>query len=81
MKAVLAPVSLAAAVLLGLSSCVYPPPPPPYLEPVPPPPYVAPVPPPPPVAYRHCPLGWHWVRAHRNAAGRWIRGHCAPNRP
>ena len=76
-----APGAIAAVVLLGLSSCVYPPPPPPPFSPVPPPPYVAPMPPPPPpIAYRHCPPGMHWVRAHRTAAGHRIRAHCAPNR-
>ena len=68
-----------AVTVAGLSSCVYVPPPgEPY--PAPPPPYVAPVPPPPYVTYRRCGPGWHWVRAHRNRAGRWVRGHCAPNR-
>src|SRR5439155_9447019 len=78
MKAVLASSTVAAIMLFGLASCVYPPPPPPPpASPVPPPPYAAPMPPPPPppVAMRHCPPGMHWVRAHRMPNGRWVRGH------
>lgn len=26
-----------------------------------------------------CGAGRHWVGGHRDAAGRWIPGHCAPN--
>jgi hypothetical protein len=84
MKSVLAPGALSLVLALGLSSCLYPPPPPPY-GPAPymapaPGPYVVPAPVPPPVVYRHCAPGWHWIRAHRNRWGRWVRGHCAPNR-
>src|SRR6478752_1146663 len=38
-----------------------------------------PPPPPPRVAYRGCGPGAHWVRAHYNRVGHWVRGHCAPN--
>jgi hypothetical protein len=27
-----------------------------------------------------CGRHMHWVPAHRNRYGRWVRGHCAPNR-
>jgi hypothetical protein len=41
-----------------------------------------PPPPPPPhrVAYRRCGWGWHWVRPHADRFGRWVPGHCSPNR-
>ena len=86
MKSLMASGALSIVVALGLSSCLYPPPPPPPPAPAPflapaPGPYVAPVPVPPrPVVYRHCHRGWHWVRGHHNRYGRYIRGHCAPNR-
>src|SRR5439155_21310588 len=85
MKSVIPAATLAGAIILGLSACVYvPPPPPPLGLPPPPiaapPPYAMPAPLPPPVAYRRCALGWHWVPGHHNRAGRWIRPHCAPNR-
>jgi hypothetical protein len=38
-----------------------------------------PSPPPRYVAYRGCGPGGHWVRAHYNAYGQRVRGHCAPN--
>jgi hypothetical protein len=87
MKSTIVLGALAAAMLLGLSSCYVPPPydyPPPAAMPYgpPPPPAVMPYgppPPPPPIAYRGCGPGWHWVRAHRNRWGRWVRGHCAHN--
>ena len=67
-----------AAVMLGLSSCVIPAPP--FAVVPPPPPYVEAVPvPPPPAVYRRCAPGWHWVGAHHNRWGRWIRGHCVHN--
>lgn len=81
MKSLLAPGALSLGLALGLSSCLYPPPPPPapFVAPAPGP-FVVPAPMPPPVVYRHCRPGWHWVRGHHNRHGRWIRGHCAPNR-
>ena len=79
MKSVIPLGALAAAMILGLSSWVLVPPPPPPL-PGPPPYAYAPPPPPPPVFHRHCRLGWHWVPGHHNRFGRWVRGHCAPNR-
>jgi hypothetical protein len=27
-----------------------------------------------------CGRHMHWVPAHRNRYGKWVRGHCAPNR-
>jgi hypothetical protein len=76
MKSRQLPLALATSAVLALSSCVYPGP-----EPVPygygPPVYAAP--PPPPVAYRRCARGWHWVRGHHTASGRWVPGHCARN--
>jgi hypothetical protein len=38
-----------------------------------------PAPPPRYAAYRACGPGGHWVRAHYNAYGQRVRGHCAPN--
>jgi len=62
MNSAVAPGALAAAMMLALASCVYPPPPGAVYEPVPgPPAYVAPAPP--YGAYGRCALGWHWVRA------------------
>ncbi len=26
-----------------------------------------------------CGRGYHWVARHRDAYGRWVPGHCAPN--
>ena len=85
MKSLLASGALSIVVALSLSSCLYPPPPPPPLVQAPfvapaPGPYVMPAPVPPPIVYRHCAPGWHWVRGHHSRYGRWIRGHCAPNR-
>jgi len=85
MKSLLASGALSIVVALSLSSCLYPPPPPPPFAPAPfvapaPGPYVAPILVPPPIVYRHCAPGWHWVRGHHSQYGRWIRGHCAPNR-
>jgi len=83
-KSALASGVLAMTVMIGLSGCVPPPPPPP--PPAAPMPYVAPAPvpyaapAPPPVAHRYCGPGRHWVAGHRNRRGRWVRGHCAPNR-
>jgi hypothetical protein len=78
MKSAVALGPLAAAMMLALASCVYPPPPGAVYEPVPgPPAYVAPAPP--YVAYARCAPGWHWVRGHRNRWGRWVRAHCARN--
>ena len=85
MKSALASGVLAVAVMIGLSSCMAPPPPPPPLAPpaamapAPPPPYFAPVPSP-RIVSRHCGPGRHWVRGHHNRWGRWVPGHCAPNR-
>ena len=64
------------ALLIGaLSSCVYVPP-----EPAPPYSYVEPLPlPSPPGPARLCARGWHWVRGHHTASGRWVRGHCVRN--
>lgn len=85
MRSLLASGALSIVVALSLSSCLYPPPPPPPFVQAPfvapaPGPYLAPIPVPPPIVYRHCAPGWHWVRGHHNRYGRWIRGHCAPNR-
>jgi hypothetical protein len=85
MKSLLAAGALSVVVALSLSSCLYPPPPPPLLVQAPfvapaPGPYVAPAPLLPPIVYRHCAPGWHWVRGHHGRYGRWVRGHCAPNR-
>jgi hypothetical protein len=76
MRALVAIGALAAALTLGLSSCVYVP-----VEPVPAYRYVEPVPatPYPPVAYRRCARGWHWVRGHYNRWGRWVPSHCTRN--
>src|SRR5438034_8660351 len=76
MRAVVVPGALFVAVILDLPSCVYVP-----VEPVPAYGYAAPVPVTayPPVAYRRCGHGWHWVRGHYNARGRWERSHCVRN--
>ncbi len=84
MKSMVAPGALLVAVMIGLSSCVYPPypPPPPPIAVAPPlAPYFAPapIPPPPYVAYRRCGPGSHWVRPHHNRWGRWVPGHCRRN--
>ncbi|HZO95657.1 MAG TPA: hypothetical protein VFB22_18050 [Candidatus Baltobacteraceae bacterium] len=36
----------------------------------------------PQVASAHPRCGWHmhWVPAHRDRMGHWVRGHCAPDR-
>ena len=36
----------------------------------------------PQAASAHPRCGWHshWVPAHRDRMGRWVHGHCAPNR-
>src|SRR6266699_3748398 len=67
---------LAAALIVGLSSCVYVP-----VEPAPAYGYVGPVPltPAPMVSYRRCARGWHWVHGHYNQRGQWVRAHCARN--
>jgi len=31
-------------------------------------------------AHPRCGRHWHWVPAHRDRMGRWVHGHCAPNR-
>lgn len=85
MKSLLASGALSIVVALSLSSCLYPPPPPPPFAPAPfvapaPGPYVVPAAMPPRPVYRHCARGWHWVAGHHNRYGRWIRGHCVPNR-
>ena len=32
------------------------------------------------MGHRKCERGSHWVPAHRDRMGRWVRAHCAPNR-
>jgi len=75
----------AVALIAGVAGCAPPPAPPPPPAPVvapmpPPPPMAMPAPPPPPRVVKRCGKGRHWVRAHRAASGKWVRGHCVRNR-
>jgi hypothetical protein len=77
-----------ALLLVGVAACSSPPPPPPPAPPPaapPPPPPVAVAPPPvvPPAPRKvvrvHCRVGYHYVKAHKTASGKWIKGRCVRN--